>query len=235
MIWKWILSLHGTGTLYGFGKPNSWLLLICVIAPFILLAHPRMRSSKNRIIGLALLCIITMMLIQQASPQPTRITQIPCQGGELTLLCKDRKIVLIDPGCIGRRISAPSWVSYTLTPDLISKTGKLVVDHLITLKPGIMTFEAIRTLCETICVRNLYVPYMSGELTGPLRVAWGKLYGVLMHQETILHRIYEKKQLELQEGSITLTIEPGNSKTYRDITYPETHIAGFIDDEPVNM
>ncbi len=234
-LWKWILPLHGSDTLYGFSKPPLWLLFTLAITPFVLIAHPRMRSSKHRLIGLAVLLILSMMIIKSASHQQSACSKIPCHGGELTLLYQDGKTILIDPGYIGRRISAPSWVSYTLTPELISKTGVLTIDHLITLKPGIMTFEAIRTLGETISIRNFYAPYMYGELTGPLRVAWGKLYGVLQQQETKLHRIYEDQPVELVEGNITLTIQPGNKKTYRDITYPETHIGGFIDNEPVNI
>ena len=234
-LWKWILPLHGSDTLYGFSKPPLWLLFTLAITPFVLIAHPRMRSSKYRIIGLAVLLILSMMIIQSASRQQSACSKIPCYGGELTLLYQDGKTVLIDPGYIGRRISAPSWVAYTLTPELIAKTGRLTIDHLITLKPGIMTFEAIRTLGETISIRNFYAPYMYGELTGPLRVAWGKLYGVLQQQETKLHRIYEEQPLELVEGTITLSMSSHGKKTYREITYPHVHIRGFIDDEPVNL
>ncbi len=234
-LWKWVLPLHGSDTLYGFSKPPLWLLVALAITPFVIITHPRMRSQKHRIIGMALLFMLSMTIIQSTSHQQSINTKIPCHGGELTLFHQDGKTILIDPGCIGRRISAPSWVAYTLTPELISKTGRLIVDHLITLKPGIMTFEAIRTLCETVNVRHLYVPYMYGELSGRLRIAWGKLYGVLQQQETEIHRIYEDKSLELIEGTIQLTMCPDGKKGYREITYPQAHIEGFIDKEPVNI
>jgi hypothetical protein len=195
-----------------------------------------MRSQYNRIIGLAVLLILSMTIIQSAARQQSACTTIPCYGGELTLLCQNGKTVLIDPGYIGRRISAPSWVSYTLTPTLISKTGRLTIDHLILLKPSIMTFEGIYALYETIKVHNLYVPYMYGELSGPLRCAWGKLYSALQQQGTQLHRIYENQTTELIEGKIRLTIHSDEKKKiYREITYPQTHIQGFIDDLPVNL
>lgn len=235
LIWKWVLPLHGSDTLYGFSKPPLWLLCALAIIPFTFIAHPRMRSQKHRIIGIALLSMLGMILIQSTAHQSNICTRIPCQGSELTLFHHDGKTILIDPGCIGRRISAPSWVSYTLVPELICQTGRLAVDHLITLKPGIMTFEAIRTLCETVNVHHLYVPYMYGELSGSLRVAWGKLYGELQKQETQIHRIYEDQPLELVEGIIKLTMYPDGKKSYREIAYPSTHIEGFIDKEPVNI
>ena len=234
-LWKWILPLHGNDTLYGFSKPPLWLLAALALLPFLLIAHPRMRAQKHRIVGLSLLLIMTMTLIQFVSPLPHLHTNIPCHGGEVTLLHHNKKTVLIDPGVIGRRISAPSWASYTLAPELIAKTGRLVIDHCIILKPNIMTLEAIRALCDTMNIRNIYIPYMSGELSRPLRIAWAKLYSALQRQETIMHRIYEDRPLELVDEKITLSLHPDGKKTYREITYPHVRIQGFIDEEPVNM
>lgn len=235
LLWQWLLPLHGDDALYGLSKPASWLLLLLAIIPFLLITHPQMRTPKNRMIGVLLLLLGNIIIIQCMSPSPSPATTIPCHGGEVILLHQNEKTILIDPGCIGRRISAPSWASYTLTPELITKTGRLTIDHCIILKPNIMTLEAICSLSDTIKINNIYIPYMYGELTGSLRIAWAKLYNRLQQNKTIIHRIYEDQAVTVAEEKITLSLHPEGKITYREITYPHLHIRGFIDDEPVNL
>lgn len=233
--WKLVLPFHGSHSLCGFGKPPLWLLILLGTIPFLLTAHPRLRAARHRIIALSLLFIMNMALIQATSPHLSGCLKIPCHGSELTLLLQDNKTILIDPGAMGRRISAPSFAAYTLTPELISKTGRLTIDYLILCKPTIMTFEAVRTLCDTITIENIYIPYLYGELSGPLRVAWAKMYGTLHQQQTTIHRIYENRIEELHDKKIALSLKPVGKKTYRDMSYPCITIQGFVDHEPITI
>ncbi len=227
--WQWLLTLHGNDTLYAFSKPPVWVLLGIAIVPFLLITHPRMRTPRTRFFGLLILFCIAITAIEHTAQQPTALMNIPCYGGEVTVLHRHGKTVLIDPGCIGRRISAPSWVSYTLVPELITKTGTLTIDHLIMLKPGILAFDAVRTLCDTITIKTIYVPYMYGTLPRPLRIAWGKLYYALQRQNSTIVRINKERAIDLAvQDEIKLHIQPGKEKAYRDITYPQSQVSGMV-------
>ncbi len=223
--WQWILKFHGTDTLYGFCKPPYWLLIAITIATFLSVVHPRMRTQRRRLIGLLLLLCLSMIAIEKISQPQTIQTEIPCHGGAVTLIHRNGNTVLIDPGYMGRRISAPSWVSYTLVPKLITQIGNLTIDHLIILKPGIMVFDAVKTLCDTITVRNLYIPYMYGTLSPRLRCAWGKLYWELQKQNSNIVRIYKEQPLTVHiDDEITIHITPEKEATYREIKYQQAQI-----------
>lgn len=67
-----------------------------------------------------------------------------------------KKLVLVDPGVIGQRISSCSWIEYTLIPHIIKTTGKTRINHIILLQPNKVTFDAIALLCTKIEVKNIY-------------------------------------------------------------------------------
>lgn len=233
--WQWILPLHGTNTLYGFSTPPLWLLLIIGIAPFLLSVHSALHTTRKRIIALSLLLIIAVMTLELAQKQTARHIKIPCHGSEVMLWQTDDKTVLIDPGCMGKRISAPSWASYTLAPTIIMTTGKTVIDHCIICKPNIMTLQALQELCKTITIRHLYIPYLYGEFSGSIRSAWGRLYHALTPQKTIIHRIYEDKSVYLLDEPIHISLNPHGKKMYKNLSYPIVQIQGFIDGQTVSL
>ena len=77
---------------------------------------------------------------------------------------------------------------------------------------------------------------MYGTLSTPLRIAWGRLYGALQQQNSVITRIYNDKPIDFAiDDEMSLHIQPGNEKPYREITYPQVHVTGVVDNNPLTI
>src|SRR3990172_472364 len=155
---------------------------------------------------------------------------MPCNKGNLTVVHSNHKTVIIDPGCLGTRISAPSYVAYTLVPELIKQSGSLIVDHLIITTAGTVLFQAIEMLNEKMEIQHIYLPYYSGEWDEALRKNFNRLYAKLKHNNVHIHSI-KNKPITIEDNGITITLTPGKMQQYRTIHYPEIGVSGFIDNK----
>ncbi len=232
--WYWLLKVAPTNSLYGFCRPPLWLLLLIAIISLASIMHPLMRTPSRRLLGLTILLGVTMT-IMRASTRTFLHTEIPCNGGLVTLVHQNNQTIVIDPGCIGKRISASSWISYTLLPALISQTGSLTIDHLIILKPGILIFEALITLCDNAYIHHIYLPCMNGELEGSFKTSFAKLYALLKQQQTTITRITNKPVAITVTDQTTLSLHPDGQNSYRTITYPNITLSGCIDNKAVTF
>lgn len=234
-LWQWMLTFHGPNPLCALSTPPFFLLLALAAAPFIIFMHPAIRSIKRRLLWLMIITGIAMISIRITTRQHP-VTILECHGGSVTLMQYDHANIIIDPGCIGKRISAPSWVAYTLVPALAKHTGKLTIDHLILLKPGIRLFEALRPLCDTVQVRNIYVPYLYGTMPPSLGATWGKLRRALLQQECIIHRINTGIPIDICiNDHVHFSIEPYTQESYRTMKYAKARILGRIDNKSVTI
>ena len=91
-----------------------------------------------------------------------QVEQIPCHNGSLTIIAHNNSLTIVDPGFLGQRISAPTWVEYTLIPLLLKKYGHTTIAHLIILQPTIITFEALDALSNHAIIETLYIPSWQG-------------------------------------------------------------------------
>ncbi len=235
-VWNYTLQYYSPSVLRAFKIPPIWLLLAIPFCSFAMLLHPTMRSERNRTIGLSILFVISWLALLFVSPLPkTVISSIPCNNGNVSIIHHNGKTILIDPGVIGQRISAPSWISYTLIPEIAKMTGSLIIDYAIITKPGIITFEAIETLCKKITVKKLYLPYLEGELDQYLKKKFYRLYAFLKSTDVELIRTGNKKLQILLDERLKIQILPEQEKSYRTIRYWQPTITACIDNNPLNL
>ena len=103
----------------------------------IIIACKKIYSSRVTIIAMSLLFGILSVALYLQSRTASGVNGVAFNNDEVPILHYAQKTVVIDSGVIGKRASAVSWVNYTLVPELIKKTGPLVIDHLIVMQPSI--------------------------------------------------------------------------------------------------
>lgn len=235
--WRFFMSFgDSTRYLIGFCKPHGLILLIIPLLACIIVSNKKTKSVYRSITLLTLLLGVSFFYLKLICP-PTNITeQIPCNNGIVTLIKTGGNNIVIDPGCIGRRLSAPSWVEYSFAPLLIKKTGKNCIDHLIVLQPGIITFNYLEKLCSIMTIKNLYLPYWDGALN---KSGWRSFFFMkraLEQNSTKLIRIRQKlRKINLRNKKI-FTITPlDQTIAYHDATYNAMQVDYQTDDRIISV
>lgn len=168
--WLYVMHNDAKTWLIGFVQPSSWFLLSISIASLLVLLCTVTNTPRRSIAcwsGLFLLLITYSAITRWTTPT---IAHLPCNNGEVTILYADKKVILIDPGYMGQRISAPSWAQYTLMPHVISTYGIATIDTIITLQNNSMTLEALERLCTTAGgISTIYLPRFDYPLTPSLQ------------------------------------------------------------------
>lgn len=123
------------------------------------------------------------------------IENVSCFKKELTILRTGNSTTIIDPGTIGSKVTAPTWVNFTLVPSLI-KSGINNIDNLIILKPSSTVFKAVTTLIKKIDIKNIYLVSWSGELNNTGWANWQELLSEIK-QNNINFVLLEKNKLEI--------------------------------------
>lgn len=217
-IWYWLLKLAPNQVLFGLYAPPVWIITAIAISTTLAITHPAIKVNNYR--RLALLSTIfasTILLLWIMTPRSI-IKTVPCGTGQVTIMRSHGQTILIDPGAMASTGNGTSWAAYTLMPALISTTGSLKIDHLITLKPSITSFDAIARLVDDAQIGHLYVPAMKGELEGSLKKSFGRLYARIK-QRAIPYTRLNQMTTSISCGPVTLQASAGKNTRYQTITY----------------
>ena len=133
---------------------------------------------------------------------------LPCAQESLHIIKHNTKLVVIDPGCLGRYLSAPSYVQYTLVPHIIQKFGTHTIDHLVLLKPGKLTFDAVLTLMQRATVKHIYLPLWEGKLSKSGLFSFMRMKEKAALCDTQLHRLTKNEIFLLHDPHGTVTVKP---------------------------
>ena len=136
---------------------------------------------------------------------------------------------MIDPGFIASRPSYESWISYTLLPEIIQKTGRMDIDHLIVFKLNSRILDALQFLATKITIKNIYLPWWQGKIPPFAWRSYVKLKKAVAVSKGKMRPISYCKKLCLDLSS-TLFIEPNITKNirYYDATYQSLTVSGTI-------
>lgn len=233
-LWHKLLNFGSQSWLISFCKPSPWFFVLLIGATVAIVVHKRLSSpGKSSLCFAVLLALAYGYLVFLNTPRYA-IEQIPCYGKTLTAIKAPHQFALIDPGVLGRRISAPSWVEYSLLPHIRSTYGTNCLDHLVLLAPGIVLFDAVTQLISLIPVRHIYLPFWSGENPRGLGRAYMKMKEMAAKHKVILHR-FGNKPFTISLGKKSLVIvEPLDAQcAYRTTKYPACCVSGELPDEQV--
>lgn len=229
----YLLALGTPQWLIGFAKPSVWVLIAVPIATGLVFCCKKTRTPY-RSIGLLLLLLILFGTYLKYSCLPQPITTITCNRGHITLLCAHNQTILIDPGVLGSRVSAPSWVEFTLVPTMIKMTGQTTITNLIALQPSQLTFDAIRALCQTCIVKTVYMPLWQGEMTKGQKHAYAQYMEALKSNNTNIVRIGHDIAIPVGLESLKITQQPDIIKS-KDMSYHAWQISGVIQGNALNI
>lgn len=184
-LWYSILLYADRSWLIYAPEPSFVAVTLVFVCSFFILHH---KKISRPLISCALFtCVLALFYVYLHStrPQQPGTEHIACFDNTLTLITSNYKAVLIDPGSLGRRITAPDYIRFTLIPKL-SKKGIRSLESVIALKPSLTTFKALATLCTCYPVNTVYIPAWSGQLTHTGWQAWQELRAAALQHNTML-------------------------------------------------
>lgn len=209
---------------------------ICIIVPLCALwivMHKKYQKNIYAIpLLLSLLCATHLTLYFLYTPQ-SLIHTLDCHGGTVTILKDKSTLVVIDPGFIGKRISATSWCEYTLLPEIIKKTGNRSIDHFICLRPGKNLFDALEQLNNKTQIHNIYIPWWTNHIPSHCWRSYAMLKKSTINNNGKIHTISTS---EKKINDIFLTIKTTNEiRYYHDAQFQQHYVEGIIDNNHISI
>lgn len=207
--WTSLLMRGNRSWLFSLAQSPTWVYLL-FIGSIGLLMHCRLLRSSF----ISSVCLIGLMgstiLLVKSTISRTPVTEpLACFEKELLLIYSSKGVILINPGCLGRRLSAPSFVSHTLIPEL-RKRGISTIDAYICSSPSTLNFLASATLLEIIPVKNVYLPKWTGKLSNKGWSSWEKLILTADRSTTAVTTLGAGERLSL--GPLNLVIETSSKR-----------------------
>ena len=145
-------------------------------------------------------------------------------------------LIMIDPGFIASRPSYESFISYTLLPEIIQKTGRMDIDHLIIFKFNKRILDALQCIATKFTIKNLYLPAWKGRIPPFAWRSYAHLKKTILTNKGKVISLSYKKQLCSDQKS-TLFIEPTTTKEvqYYDATYQPLCIKGALNNQTFTL
>lgn len=181
--WLFIMHADTQRWLLGFTKPSPYFLTTIVALSILIMVFKKTNGIYVSIACFSALFFGVSLYLHCMTSQHSSHSTLACNKGEIHIIVANNKLVVIDPGFIGQRLSAPSFVQYTLIPHLIKLTGKTKIDHLILLQPGELLFEAVERLCTKIKVKNIYLVCWDGPMQPSSLWRYGALRRAMQKNE----------------------------------------------------
>lgn len=219
-MWLSCLDLEQRSWLIGFCKPPLWVILLIPLIALTIIHSKKITCIIKRIVILAIFLTATCIALKLFPYASNNIEKIPCHAGEITLINQYNACIMIDPGYIASRPSYESFIAYTLVPEIIQKTGKLELDHVIIFKFNKRILDALHFLTTKMTIKNLYLPWWNGRIPSFAWKSYAQLKKTITANNGKIHGISYKKLVYKDETS-ALFVEPADVKpiAYYDATY----------------
>ncbi len=205
--WLSLLQYGSRSWLFGCRTPHAFFLLLIPIIACVVVQYKKLLSPIKNTFALFLLLITCCLSCKFLALTQEGSTTITCFEKDLQLVQVGTHGLLIDPGVLGRRVSASSWVQYTLIPKLTRQgITKLTI---ICARPSAMTFQAVGTLIDQVEVDRLYFPAWTGSLKNKGWSSFEKLLTLSKKYGTTIKHITTACTLKI--GTRHIEINPENS------------------------
>jgi hypothetical protein len=230
--WIYVLQL-GSTTAYNitFAKPSYLLVITMAYATFFVIIQPIDYKKKN----IYLICILGLSFWLMAQPQifcPT-VIDVPCTQGNLYLIKNNNELMIVDPGYLGRYVSAQSYVEYTLLPTIRMRYGTETIDHIIILQPSLNLFHAINKLLQIAKVKHIYVPIWHGQDTQKISHAFIKMKELAKNKKCTIHRLSKSDYPISFCSNAVIELQQLNEQlSTSHFSYEAYALVGTIDNQP---
>ncbi len=235
-VWLACLNLEQRAWLVGFCKPPMIILLSLPLIALAIAHSKRITTINTRTSLLGLALVATCIALKLFPYRHKAITTIACNKGQVTLIKHGNTLSMVDPGYIASRPNYESFISYTLLPEIVQKTGSLTIDHLVICKFNKRVLDAVQFLATKMYIKNLYIPAWQGKIPPFAWRSYVDLKRTILAQNGTIKSISYKKQLN-NDPACRLFIEPSTAKpvSYYDATYKTLRINGTINNETISL
>lgn len=176
--WMHIMHLPSSTSLVALPKPPLVIAFVIALCALLILHCKKINTPLKGIAAYSALLFFSGIILMFSTHWSTPVATLDCHSGQVTIVYQHKTLVVIDPGVIGQRISAPNWCEYTLMPYLAKEYGATKIDHLILLQPNGVLFQAIAHLLDKIQIKKIYLPIWNGTIPSH----WWKHYFALIEQ-----------------------------------------------------
>ncbi len=232
--WLWTLNYYSLQHLQiPCARPSIMVMSTLFCAAFIVILLRASYIKKN--VYLCLMLISSFWLAGQ-HPITDEIEHLPCANGNLHIVKTADHLIVVDPGCLGRYISAPSFVQFTLMPHLVQKYGTYTIDHLILLQPGKLTFDAVQAIVQKGSIKHLYIPLWQGQLSKSGLISFMRMKEQAEQQSTVIHRLNNHEITLIKNKRTNLSIKPVQEEIKKtSINFKAFCVGNTIDKQSVTF
>lgn len=228
--WFTLLAWHDSRFVLATAQPYWWVLVVIAVVTVLITVLRFTKKPHRSIIAFTILCLCVGGSSKLFPVHQDPISSIACKKGTITVVHDATSTLVIDPGYISSQGSAESWVAFTLVPEIVKRTGKLHIDHFITLQPSSRLWQALTELLDKIEIDTLYIPYWQGTLDKSQLRAFCKLKEHCATTNTKLRRMADYPVTIPLSGANHCTIVPlEHTLKYAESTYRSLGITGAID------
>lgn len=195
--WISVITCKSGPLLIGFCKPPI-ILLITLIAATLFIAQKQTLLIHQKTIFLTCFLAITLLSCKTVFAPKNGSFIIPCHTKTVEIINHNGVVLLVDPGVIGSRPSASSWISYEFVSELIKTTGRTSLDHMVICRINQRTCEALLALLQKITIKHLYIPAWSGHVPYGMYKLWKQIVAICEKNEATIHYINEKETTAIE-------------------------------------
>lgn len=228
--WMFFMQTADNGALVGFARPPLFVLIIIAGAAACILHWKKINTPLKGIACYSALFAIIIIYLKLCAVPATLIESIDCNSKKVPLIVCNNRVVVIDNHVIGRKLSAASWLEYTLSSAMIKKGGYTTIDHFVLPYPSKIMFEALTLYLEKISIKNLYIAIWDGRIPKHHWRSYKRLTTLAQKKKCKIIRIssYKPTKISLDSDSF-ITITPTKELVKKvDFSYPKFQISAVI-------
>ena len=169
-VWLWLTACPTPSCMITFVTPSLPLALCAPAGATYIIINKKLSTPGRKVAAMLALYSMLMILFMLAA-RPDRI-DIPYGSHTVTVLNKNNKLTLIDPGFSRRTNSITQWIAYTLLPALGNSFGRQTVDQVI-LKRKIPTAHACAESLRTRGITDTIIVDENISSTTPQKTSTG--------------------------------------------------------------
>lgn len=231
--WTFLFNKFQGIPLFGCKSPPLYILLLCPIFAFYITQKKTISLiKKTGILTLFLTLFLSVLFV--TSLQIKELIPIPCNKKTIYIISAKNETILIDPGVIGSKASAGSWLSFELVPFLIKELGTVTIDHCILLRFSKRTIEAITAMLSKISIKKIYIPRWKGKIDSRSFRLFAQLKELCAHYGCTLVRLSSEPISIISQTEVSCNIEPIPKKrvSYGSAQFNDFCVHGTIDNNP---
>jgi hypothetical protein len=228
--WFTLLSWHEKRAIIACAQPYWWLLagIACITVMVTCLRY--FKKTYRSFVAFSLLCICVFGVTKLFPVYKHPIDSIACKKGSITIVHDTDTTIVIDQGYLASMSSAESWITFTLIPEVVKRTGHMHIDHFITLQPSSRIWTALNQLLEKITVDHLYIPLWEGDIPSTYIRTFCRLKYHCLETNTTLHRMGKYPTAIPMNNNNHCTVVPlDHVLKYGEGKYQSLGVTGSID------